>query len=85
MDLVDVVQDRDQWEALVNIVTNLWEISEYLHNWLLPDKGSGELSSLRNIFRHPLVSKAGFSHHKRVPYQWLAMNLAHSDCAVKMS
>jgi hypothetical protein len=45
-DSIDMVQDRDQWRALVNTVfepsgsMKCWEILEWLHNLWLLKKGS---------------------------------------------
>jgi hypothetical protein len=44
MDWIDLAQDRDQWMALVNMVTSgsikFWEVLEWLHNKQLLKKGS---------------------------------------------
>jgi hypothetical protein len=43
MDWINLVQDRDQWRAVVNMVsgsTKYWEMLEWLHNWWLLKKGS---------------------------------------------
>jgi hypothetical protein len=46
MEWIDLVQDRDQWRALVNAAMNLrssikcWKVLEWLHNWRLVKKGS---------------------------------------------
>jgi hypothetical protein len=49
MNYIDLIQDRDQWRALVNIELSgsikLWENLQSLHNWRLLEKGSAQWSS----------------------------------------
>jgi hypothetical protein len=44
VDWIRLVQDREQWRAVVNMVMNLWEFHDELSDYWLLKKGSAPYS-----------------------------------------